>query len=88
MFPFYELRRAAWNLASGNVNPGEDVLIVASSDQPPELIDAIVTACDSAGAGSTTAAVIACPAQMDNYQHPSPVVGSLPSPPPSYYAPA
>ena len=42
MFPFYELRRAAWNLASGNVNPGEDVLIVASSDQPPELIDAIV----------------------------------------------
>ena len=79
MFPFHELRRAAWNLASGNVNPGEDVLIVASSDQPPELIDAIVAACDFAGAGSTTAAVIACPAQMDNYLHPSPVVAAVKS---------
>ncbi len=32
LFPQYELRRAAWNLASDNVRDGEDVLIVTSSD--------------------------------------------------------
>ena len=76
VFPFHELRRAAWNLASGNVRPGEDVLVVASSDQEPALVDALVAAADAAGAGTATAAVIACPADMADYRHPAPVVAA------------
>ncbi|MCY3670464.1 MAG: hypothetical protein OXH14_05220, partial [Alphaproteobacteria bacterium] len=76
VFPFHELRRAAWNLASGNVRPGEDVLVVASSDQEPALVDALVAAADAAGAGTATAAVIACPADMADYRHPPPVIAA------------
>ncbi len=79
MFPFHELRRAAWNLADGNVAPGEAVLVVASSDQPSYLVDAIVAACDAAGAASTTAAVIACPLEMVNYRHPAPLISAVES---------
>ena len=76
VFPFHELRRAAWNLAGGNVRPGEDVLVVASSDQEAGLADALVTAADAAGAGTATAAVIACPADMADYRHPAPAVAA------------
>lgn len=76
VFPFHELRRAAWNLARGNVRPGEDVLVVASSDQEPALVDALVAAADAAGAGTATAAVIACPADMADYRHPAPVIAA------------
>ncbi len=41
LFPQHELRRAAWNLASDNVQAGEDVLIVTSSDQYPEIVEAL-----------------------------------------------
>lgn len=71
------MRRAAWNLASDNVRPGEDALVVASSDQPGELIDALVAGLDAAGAGSVTAATIACPADMTDYRHPSPVIAAV-----------
>ena len=76
IFPFHELRRAAWNLAGGNVRPGEDVLVVASSDQEAGLVDALLAA-DAAGAGTATAAVIACPADMADYRHPAPVVAAV-----------
>jgi leucyl aminopeptidase (aminopeptidase T) len=76
-FPFHELRRAAWNLASDNVRAGEDVIIVASSDQEPALVDALVAAADTAGAGSVTALVIACPAEMTDYRHPAPVIAAV-----------
>jgi len=76
-FPFHELRRAAWNLASDNVRANEDVLIVASSDQESALVDALVAAADAAGAGSVTAAVIACPADMTDYRHPAPVIAAV-----------
>ena len=66
----------AWNLARGNVRPGEDVLVVVSSDQEPALVDALVAAADAAGAGTATAAVIACPADMADYRHPAPVVAA------------
>ena len=77
VFPFHELRRAAWNLANGNVRRGEDVLVVASSDQEPGLVDALAAAADAAGAGTATAAVIACPADMADYRHPAPVVAAV-----------
>jgi leucyl aminopeptidase (aminopeptidase T) len=77
VFPFHELRRAAWNLASDNVRPGEDVLIVASSDQEAALIDALLTAADAAGAATVTAATIACPADMTDYRHPAPVLAAV-----------
>ena len=76
VFPFHELRRAAWNLAGGNVRPGEDVLVVASSDQEPALVDALVAAADAAGAGTATAAIVACPADMADYRHPAPVIAA------------
>jgi leucyl aminopeptidase (aminopeptidase T) len=76
-FPFHELRRAAWNLASDNVRAGEDVLVVASSDQNAALTDALVTAADAAGAGTVTAAIIACPADMTDYRHPAPVIAAV-----------
>jgi leucyl aminopeptidase (aminopeptidase T) len=74
-FPFHELRRAAWNLASDNVRVGEDVLIVTSSDQNPALYDAL--AADAAGAGTVTAAVIASPADMADYKHPAPIIAAV-----------
>lgn len=77
VFPFHELRRAAWNLASDNVRPGEDVLIVASSDQNAGLIDALLTAAEAAGAGTVTAAIIACPDNMNDYRHPTPVLAAV-----------
>ena len=76
VFPFHELRRAAWNLAAGNVGAGEDVLVVASSDQDRALVDAIVAAADTAGAKTVTAAVIACPADLADYRHPAPVIAA------------
>ncbi len=76
VLPFHELRRAAWNLAAPNVRSGEDVLVIGSSDQAPELIDALVAASDAAGAGSVTAAVIATPADMTDYRHPAPVIAA------------
>ena len=77
VFTFHELRRAAWNLASDNVRPGEAVLVVSSSDQELALVDALVSAADAAGAGTVTAAVIACPADMTDYRHPGPVIAAV-----------
>ncbi len=56
---------------------GEDVLIVSSSDQNPALTDALAAACDAAGAGTVTAAVIASPADMTDYRHPAPVIAAV-----------
>lgn len=67
----------AWNLASDNVRTGENAIVVASSDQPAVLIDALVAGLDAAGAGSVTALVIACPADMTNYRHPAPVIAAV-----------
>jgi len=77
IMPHHELRRAAWNLASDNVRAGEEVLIVTSSDQYPEIVEALVSACDAAGAGSVTAAVIAAPGQMIDYRHPAAVIAGV-----------
>ena len=56
---------------------GEDVLIVSSSDQNPALTDALAAACDAAGTGTVTAAVIASPADMTDYRHPAPVIAAV-----------
>ncbi len=59
------------------MRPGEDVLVVASSDQEAALVDALLAAVDAAGAGSATAAVIAGPADMTDYAHPPPVIAAV-----------
>ena len=41
IFPQHELYKATRNLAVDNVNPGEDILIVTSSDQDTRLIDSL-----------------------------------------------
>lgn len=53
------------------------MLIVASSDQNPLLTDALAAACDVAGAGTVTGAVIASPADMADYRHPAPVIAAV-----------
>ncbi len=76
MFAGHELGRAARNLAANNVVGGEEVLVVASSDQAGELVDALVSACSAAGAGAVTAAVIATPMDMRDYRHPPAVIAA------------
>lgn len=51
--------------------------MVASSDQEPALVDALVAALDANGAGSVAAAVIASPADMTDYRHPPPVIAAV-----------
>ena len=76
LFSGHELRRAATGLASDNVRAGEAVLIVASSDQESNLVDALTAAADAAGAGSVSVAVCATPADMTDYLHPPPVIAA------------
>jgi len=76
LFPGHELRHAAERLASDNIRPGEHALIVGSSDQAPAFVDALVAAADAAGAGSVSAAIVATPADMTDFQHPPPVLAA------------
>lgn len=71
------LDRAAANVAKDNVVPGEDVLVVASADQPAALIEALVSACDLAGASTATLAVLLPAADMRDYRHPGPVLAAV-----------
>ncbi|MBT6314289.1 MAG: aminopeptidase [Alphaproteobacteria bacterium] len=41
------------------------------------MTDALAAACDAAGAGTVTAAVIASPADMTDYHHPTPVIAAV-----------
>lgn len=41
------------------------------------MTDALAAACDAAGAGTVTAAVIASPADMTDYRHPTPVIAAV-----------
>jgi len=41
------------------------------------LTDALAAACDAAGTGTVTAAVIASPADMTDYRHPAPVIAAV-----------
>lgn len=77
IFAAHELARACANLADDNVVAGEEVLIVASSDQYPEIVEGLVLACARAGAGSTTVATIAGPAEMADFRHPAPVIAAV-----------
>lgn len=53
------------------------MLVVASSDQDPALVDALVAALDAAGAGSVSAMIVASPADMSNYRHPAPTIAAV-----------
>lgn len=41
------------------------------------MTDALAAACDAAGTGTVTAAVIASPADMTDYRHPAPVIAAV-----------
>ena len=53
--PFVEALRAARGLSDINVRQGEEVLVLSSADQDPALHDALIAACDAAGAGDVSA---------------------------------
>jgi leucyl aminopeptidase (aminopeptidase T) len=77
LFIQHELQKAAWNLASDNVRAGENVLVVSSSDQSMELVDAIVTAAAANDASTVSAAIIACPSDLKDYTHPPPIIAAV-----------
>ena len=79
LFIQHELQRTAQNLVADNIKNGEHVLVVSSSDQSKELIDAIVTAASSTGAASVSAIIIACPENLRDYKHPPAVIASVES---------
>ena len=67
---FIEAMRAARNLAGINVRAGEDVLIVSSTDQHDEIHQALIAACEAAGAGSVASMLLAPPVASGGYRHP------------------
>ena len=79
LFIQHELQRTAQNLVADNIKNDEHVLIVSSSDQSKELIDAIVSAASSTSAASVSAIIIACPEDLNDYKHPPPVIASVKS---------
>ena len=81
IFPQHELHRAAGNLAKNNVNSGEDVLIVTSSDQDARLVDSITAAVSGNNPKTVSTIVIACPETLKNFRHPDPcLLYTSPSP--------
>ena len=77
IFPQHELDRATGNLAKNNVNPGEDVLIVTSSDQDAKLIDSLTAAVSANNPKTVSTMVIARPATFKNFLHPNPVLAAV-----------
>ncbi len=77
IFPQHELHRAAGNLAKNNVNPGEDVLIVTSSDQDARLVDSLTAAVSGNNPKTVSTIVIACPETLKNFRHPDPVLAAV-----------
>ena len=74
--PFVEAMRAARGLAGINVRKGESVLLLSSSDQDEALHDALIAACEEAGAGSVSAMVLGPPASRATYRHPAPALAA------------
>ena len=79
LFIQHELQRAAQNLIADNINAGENVLIVSSSDQSKELIDAIVSAASASIAETVAAIIIATPFSLKDYEHPPAVIAAVES---------
>ena len=68
--PFIEALRAARGLSDINVREGEEVFVLSSADQDPALHDALIAACDAAGAGDVTAMTLVPPSRPGSYAHP------------------
>jgi leucyl aminopeptidase (aminopeptidase T) len=79
LFIQHELQRAAQNLIADNIKAGEHVLIVSSSDQSRELIDAIISAASSSLAETVSAIIIAAPLSLKDYAHPPAVIAAVES---------
>ena len=68
--PFVEALRAARGLSDINVRQGEEVLVLSSAAQDPALHDALIAACDAAGAGDVSAITLVPPDGLGTYAHP------------------
>ena len=77
IFPQHELYKATRNLAVDNVNPGEDILIVTSSDQDTRLIDSLTAAVSANNPKSVSTIVIACPEIFVDFVHPNTVLAAV-----------
>lgn len=74
--PTLEALRAARALVDINVRAGEQVLLLSSTDQDAALHDALMGACEAAGAGDVTAIVLPPPRARATYQHPAPALAA------------
>mgnify|MGYP001809946361 CR=1 FL=1 len=68
---FVEVLRAARNLARDNVRPGEEVLLLTSTDQHAVIHEALFAACEEAGAGRVASLVLAPEPLREGYRHPA-----------------
>ena len=65
-----EAMRAARGLTDINIRPGESVLLLTSTDQDPSLNEALLAACEGAGAGDVMALALLPPSTGGSYRHP------------------
>jgi leucyl aminopeptidase (aminopeptidase T) len=66
-----EVLRAARNLARDNVRPGEEVLVLSSTDQHASIHDALLAACEEAGAGRVASLLLVPEPARSGYRHPA-----------------
>ena len=74
--PFAAALRAVQGLANINVRPGEQVLVLSSAAQDPVLHDALLAACDAAGAGDVIAITLVPSRRLTDYRHPAPALAA------------
>lgn len=66
-----EVLRAARNLARDNVRSGEEVLVLSSTDQHSSIHDALLAACEEAGAGRVASLLMVPEPMRASYRHPA-----------------
>ena len=66
-----EVLRAARNLARDNVRPGEEVLVLSSTDQHRSIHDALLAACEECGAGRVASLLLVPEPMRAGYRHPA-----------------
>lgn len=70
MAEIVEVLRATRNLARDNIRPGEEVLVLSSTDQHRSIHDALLAACEEAGAGRVASLLLVPEPMRAGYRHP------------------